>query len=300
MTTVLEFTLAVAESSPDAAAVQTAVGLIEAIVTDNIVVELSGFGPYGEWDQVRVLIRGYLPPTRPMPPGCKNSLRRSLQAPAAELYGELHVQELSAESWADAWKQHYHPLRVGQTLLISPSWEEPEIRAGGPRDLVGPGHGFRHGRASLDHADFGTAGAPFAAGKQHAGRGHWLRHSCHRRLQAGRGHGFATDIDVQAVEVARENSQLNQVGERITVEAASVPETGEYDLICANILADVIADLLLHEGLADRLTPDGVLLLSGIITPRSHVVELALAARDLKVIDSLQSGDWLALAAARR
>ena len=300
MSTVLEFTLAVAESSADAAVVQTAVGLIEAVVTDNVVVELNGFGPYGEWDQVRVLIRGYLPPDPTNAARLQELSQALMQAPAAELYGELHVQELSAESWADAWKQHYHPLRVGQTLLISPSWEEPEIRSGDHVIWLDPGMAFgtgahpsttlilelleRHLRPGSSMLDVGTGSGILAIA------------AC----KLGAATVLATDIDVQAVEVARENSQLNQVGERITVEAASVPKTGEYDLICANILADVIADLLLHEGLADRLTPDGVLLLSGIIAPRSHVVELALAARDLKVIDSLQSGDWLALAAARR
>jgi ribosomal protein L11 methylase PrmA len=64
----------------------------------------------------------------------------------------------------------------------------------------------------------------------------------------------------------------------------------------ANILADVIADLLLHQGLAARVAADGVLLLSGIIHQRREVVDLALRATGMTIVDAVEDGDWIAFA----
>jgi ribosomal protein L11 methyltransferase len=108
---------------------------------------------------------------------------------------------------------------------------------------------------------------------------------------------LATDIDPVAVRVAAENARLNGVEDAVRVESDSVPANGAFDLILANILADVVADLLLHEDLAARLAPNGVLLLAGIIDHRRHLVDLALAARGLRLVESLRDGDWWALAA---
>ena len=107
---------------------------------------------------------------------------------------------------------------------------------------------------------------------------------------------YATDIDADAINTARENAVTNAVDDGLTLVVGSVPDSDRYPLICANILADVLAELLLQQALADRLAPGGVMLLSGIIEPRRHLVDLALAALSLEVFDTVQDGDWMALA----
>ena len=110
---------------------------------------------------------------------------------------------------------------------------------------------------------------------------------------------LATDIDPEAIAVARANLRQNEIEAGVDLLTGSLPDSGQFDLICANILADVIASLLLEQGLAELLAPAGIMLLSGIITPRRHVVDLALAACDLRLVETLSDGEWLALAVSR-
>jgi ribosomal protein L11 methyltransferase len=115
-------------------------------------------------------------------------------------------------------------------------------------------------------------------------------------LKLGAASALATDIDATAVGIAAENARLNGVEAALQVAVGSVPATGTFDLILANILAETLADLLLTEGLADRLAPDGVLILAGIIAQRRYLVDQALTTCRLREVDARCEGDWWALA----
>jgi ribosomal protein L11 methyltransferase len=122
-------------------------------------------------------------------------------------------------------------------------------------------------------------------------------------LKLGAERALGVDVDAQAVAVARANAALNHVDERLEVGVGSVREIrqGQFTLrqaplVVANILAAVIIRLL-DEGLADLLTPQGVLVLSGIIAGQAPEVEAALAKHNRQVIARSQLGDWVVLLA---
>ena len=296
MTELFELTLSVSTADPDHALVQMAVTLFEQVVQNGAVVEVSGFGPYGEEDHAQVAVRGYLIASPDSLVEIQALLRQLQQLPDVDLLGELQVRRLVDADWAEVWKEHYRPLRIGERLVVSPTWLEPETKPGDKIIWLDPGMAFGTGthpstqlilvllertlRPGVQMLDVGTGSGILAIAA----------------LKLGAASVYATDIDAYAIDTARKNAEMNQVADDLNLVVGSVPRSGSYPLICANILADVLAELLLHQALADRLAPGGVMLLSGIISPRRHLVDLALAARSLEVIDTVQDGDWLALA----
>jgi len=297
MTDLLEFTLPIATPDPEAEPVQAAAAWLDPRFHGGVVVEVSGFGPYGETDNAQVLLRGYLSDT----PGHARTLDDILQAlpqqPFADFYGEPRIKHLATEDWAEAWKRHYHTLRIGQRIVVAPSWEEPSLGPGDVLIKLDPGMAFGTGTHPSTQLILRLLERMLHPGDVmlDVGTGSGILAIAAVKLGASR--VIATDIDPEAVRTAEENARLNQVREKLTLLVDSAPKAGTYPLVAANILADVIARLLLHENLADRVAPDGILLLSGIIQQRREVVELALRATGMAVIDVAEDGDWLAIAA---
>ena len=119
----------------------------------GVSIEQDGIPP-DTWDEgdvpppQRVTVRTYLPEDQHAP----SSMRELEQALAAMrlMYPmpQPTYQALDEADWAEAWKAHYKPLRVGRRLLIRPPWIDVELA---PEDIeitLDPGHGFRHWRAS--------------------------------------------------------------------------------------------------------------------------------------------------------
>ena len=297
MTDLLEFILPMATSDPDAEPVQVTRAWLAPFFHGGVVVEVSGFGAYGEKENARVLLRGYLSDSPEHDALLANLLRELPRRPFADYFGESAVKHLSTADWAEAWKAHYHPLRIGERLIISPSWEKPPIQPGDQVIWLDPGMAFGTGTHPSTQLILRLLEKMLHRGDVmlDVGTGSGILAIAAVKLGAGR--VIATDIDPEAVRTAEENARLNLVREKLTLFVDSVPDAGTYPLVAANILADVIARLLLHENLADRVAPDGVLLLSGIIQQRREVVALALRATGMEVIETLEDGDWLALAA---
>lgn len=300
MTDLLEFILPIATPDPEAEPVLAAEAWLDPHFRGGVVVEVSGFGPYGETDHAQVLLRGYLSDTSEHAHALDDILCALPRQSFAEACGEPRIKHLAVEDWAEVWKRHYHTLRIGQRVVIAPSWEEPSLHPGDVLIKLDPGMAFGTGthpstqlalqlmekylRPRSAVLDVGTGSGILAIAA----------------VKLGASRVIATDIDPEAVRTAEENARLNEVRNQITLLVASVVESGRYELVLANILADVIADLLLHEGLADRLASDGVLILSGIIKSRRDVVELALRTTGLTVFDAAEDGDWIALAARKQ
>lgn len=297
MTDLLEFILPIATPDPESEAVQAAAAWLQPVFHGGVVIEVSGFGPYGETEHAQTLLRGYLSDA----PEHAERLAAILQAlptrSYADYYGEPQIKHLATEDWAEAWKRHYHTLRVGQHIVIAPSWETPELTAGDLLIQLDPGMAFGTGAHPSTQLILRLLEKNIRPGSVllDVGAGSGILAIAAVKLGASR--VIATDIDPEAVRTAEENARLNGVRSQLSLFVDAVPESGRYPLVMANILADVIADLLLHQGLAQRVADDGVLLLSGIIQQRRDVVDLALRATGMRTVDVIEDGDWLAIAA---
>jgi len=210
-------------------------------------------------------------------------------------------------NWAEAWKQHYQPIAVGESLMIVPAWlEQP---AGGRIPIrIDPGMAFgtgTHPTTQLCLQALETA-APRTGD-------HWevIDLGCGTAILAiaalklGARHALAVDIDPEAIRAAQENAQTNRVTTNLELGVGSLEEirSGAYTIrnaciVMANILAPVLIRLL-GEGLGDILADEGVLILSGILQEQAVDVQAAAEAHGLRLVARHQIGDWVALSVAR-
>jgi ribosomal protein L11 methyltransferase len=208
------------------------------------------------------------------------------------------VQE---EDWANAWKEHYKPLRIGRHLVVCPAWETVDRRPGDILLRMDPGMAFGTGLhpttrmclevletrtlSGMDVLDMGTGSGILAIAAARLGARSVL----------------ALDTDQVAVESAGENCALNDVAESVVVRRGSLADLEpfhQWDLILANILAPVLIEML-RDGVAAHLRPGGAMVLSGIIEDQTSEVEAALESQGLVLLERLQINDWVALLADR-
>ncbi len=206
--------------------------------------------------------------------------------------GELEVREIAEEDWASAWKAHYHTFRVGQRIVIRPSWLDDQPMDGDVLVSLDPGAAFGTGlhpttrrclefleqviRPGHDVFDVGTGSGILAIAA----------------IGLGARHVFAVDVDPIAVTTARENVAMNGLTAQITVDQGSVDHpAGEerFDVVVANIIARVILELA--PRLVDRLRQGGTLIVGGVIAERAREVEQALTGLGL-MVQVIEDNDW--------
>lgn len=252
----------------------------------------------------RAIVKGFLPAS-------DEETRQKLEIALLLLsrnspVSEPRIRVLEPEDWAESWKAYFPPRRVGERLVIVPTWHSYDPRPGEQIIHLDPGMAFGTGlhpttrlcllalQRLLTPAarvlDVGTGSGILAIGAAHLG--------------AVEVH--AIDIDPVAVEVARENVILNGVEDIVQVARATlgayagqVPrhDGSGYHLVLANILAEIIAEMA--ADLAATLAPDGHLVASGIIADKADLVLAALEPAGLQIRERLQEEDWVALVAQR-
>jgi len=116
-------------------------------------------------------------------------------------------------------------------------------------------------------------------------------------LLLGAGEAFGVDVDEVAVRVCAENAALNNLSSRASFRKGNLAGgvNGKYNIIFANIIADVILRLI--PDIPRILAPGGALIASGILSERAHEIETAFEAAGLRVKTKLESGGWAALLA---
>jgi len=209
-------------------------------------------------------------------------------------------RELAEDDWANAWKRHYHVLRVGRRIVIRPSWQEYRPQPDDVVVVLDPGMAFGTGlhpttqmclQALEEHLEPGAKVLDL-------GTGSGILAIAAAKL--GAGSVLALDNDPLAVRAAQANAQSNGVQNVVTVELGSLDKaTGEFDLVLVNILARVIIELA-GQGLVDRIGPTGLLIAAGLIEEQEAEVEAALRERGMEIVERRQEKDWVAVVGSRR
>lgn len=209
---------------------------------------------------------------------------------------ELEMKDVDEEDWSNAWKKYYHPVQVGEHLVVCPSWEAYDRQ---PDDVVltlNPGMAFGTGTHDT------TRLCMELLEKYITPQDTVLDVGCGSGILAitaallGANKIIGCDIDEVAVKVAGENAALNGVQDRIAFHQGDLTSQveGSFQIICANIVADVI--IRLSEDAGSYLAKDGIFITSGIIDTREQDVLNALEQNGFQVIERRTSGGWVALA----
>ncbi|QYK51707.1 MAG: 50S ribosomal protein L11 methyltransferase [Anaerolineales bacterium] len=211
------------------------------------------------------------------------------------------VQE---QNWMEAWKQHYKPLTIGERLHIVPAWYAlRDAAAAGDRITVRiePGMAFGTGVHPTTQLCLLLVEQHLQPGQTVLDIGCGSAILAIAAMKLGAAQAVAVDIDIQALDNARLNAELNEV--EVEIGPGSVDEVlaGQYSLrsaqlVLANILAPVLVRLL-AAGLGRLVEPGGTLVLSGILNDQEPELRTVLQAAGFHILAEQRSGDWLALAA---
>lgn len=255
-----------------------------------------------ETDTETVVIKAYLPVDDELDDKLKEFERRVDELIAHHINkgkGQIDWREVQEEDWATSWKNYFHPIAVGQRVVIKPSWEE---YAQAPDEIVielDPGMAFGTGTHHTTAMCIRCLEQVIQAGDIvfDVGTGSGILAVAAAKL--GAAHVQAVDLDGVAVRVARENVILNQVEAKITLAQGDLLTgvDGRANVIVANIIADVIIRLL--PDVPERLTAGGVFIGSGIIAERLGDVTEAIMAKGLVVDRIVEEGGWAAVVARK-
>lgn len=225
-----------------------------------------------------------------------------LQAFGLRTIGELRTRIVHEEDWATAWKAYFPVLRIGEHLVIRPTWRRHRALEGDVVIAMDPGMAFGTGlhpttRLCLAALEpLAARGALDGARVLDVGCGSGVLAIAAVRL--GASSALGVDIDPIAIESTEANARRNHLVRRVRARTGSLP-SGEspFDVVLANLIAGVLVPLA--GALHAELRPGGTMLASGIFVDRVDEVTTAFERAGLVISHRTDEGDWVALEAIR-
>lgn len=219
------------------------------------------------------------------------------------------VSYIGEEDWANNWKEHFKPSRIGTRLVIKPTWEEFAARENDLIIELDPGMAFGTGthpttRLCLETMERYFFREPPYENRQpdpptavlDVGTGSGLLAIAAVKLGANRVIGI--DIDPGAVEIAHANLVLNRVDTAARVTSEPLAEVaGDFDIVVANILAEELVRL--GGDLFSRVRANGLLILSGILCEKEDLVITGFSPYPLTLMEIVRDAEWSCLAYRR-
>ena len=223
--------------------------------------------------------------------------------------GTITESQTEDKDWINNWKQYWHTFSIGD-LYIKPTWEEvTEEMKGHPVLSIDPGTAFGTGSHETTRMVIRQ-------------RQIYTTQNCHVldvgcgsgilsvvALKYGAAHALGTDLDPNAIIASKENAQQNNINEAdLEVIEGNIIDDTEiqdrcgyecYDIVCANILADVLIPL--SSEITKHMKHGAYFITSGIIDSRENDVADAFRNNpELDIVEINHDGEWVNITAVRK
>jgi ribosomal protein L11 methyltransferase len=213
-----------------------------------------------------------------------------------------HYTIVDEADWAEAWKAHYHPVRIGRRLFIRPRWIEVAMQPGDIELALDPGMAFGTGTHPTTQLCLEALEDVLPPGAHVLDMGTGSGILAIAAAKLGAAHVVALDNDPVSVEAAEENVRENGVADKVTTGQGSlenvITSARRFDLIVVNIIARIISQMC-EGGLGQTVRPGGLAIFSGVTSDQVDDVEAALRATGLTPYKRRQQGDWVLIEARR-
>ena len=244
-----------------------------------------------EKDRTKAIVHVYISPEE-NPAEAVAFLRERYSAEGIE--NEIDLNQCKNEDWENNWKQYFHPIPVGEKLLIRPTWED-EFEAGDRKVLnIEPGLAFGTGSHETTRLCLETLEKHIHEGTTVLDIGCGSGILSIASLLLGAEKAVGVDIDALAVKTAIENGEVNNFREpEYTILQGNLTDkvNGKFDVVVANIVADVI--IMFCKDVASFMKDDALFITSGIIDTREQDVIDAFNKYGFEIKARHTKGGWV-------
>ncbi len=213
----------------------------------------------------------------------------------------IACNSIDEQDWAESWKAFFYPQKIARRIVVKPTWRSYDPASGELVIELDPGMAFGTGTHPTTMLCVQLLETYLNPGDRilDVGTGSGILLIAAALLGAARLSGL--DLDPMAVDVARRNLELNRIDPSIVeLSTGDLVQgvSGQHDVVIANILADVVLELL--DDVVRVVRPGGLFICSGIIDSRKADVERKLDLSGFEPMAVEQDEDWVAIAARRR
>ncbi|HEY5345348.1 MAG TPA: 50S ribosomal protein L11 methyltransferase [Verrucomicrobiae bacterium] len=221
--------------------------------------------------------------------------------------GKIEIAKVKREDWKESWKRHFHPMEIGKSLLVKPSWSKKRPRKNQAVVILDPGLSFgtgQHPTTSFCLSEIVRQSENRTTAREDArptktksfldiGTGSGILAISAAKLGYQPVHAF--DFDPESVRVAKENTRKNRVDAKLKPTRGDVTKlplkpARQYDLVCANLISNLL--IAEKQRIVNRLKPDGILVLAGILAVEFGEVERAFMKLKLKLVAKRVENEW--------
>lgn len=211
---------------------------------------------------------------------------------AAGIDCEIESIGVDDSDWNENWKKYFKAFEIGEKLAVCPSWEKYDNPDNRIVIKLDPGAAFGTGTHATTSLCLEVLERAVNQNSKvlDVGTGSGILAIASALLGAKEAVGI--DIDAQSVKTAEENARINCTDEKCSFKVGDLAEKveGKYDIVCANIIADVV--MRLFDGIKEFMTDDGILIVSGIIDIRAEEVEKSALEHGFKTVENSVRDEW--------
>lgn len=204
---------------------------------------------------------------------------------------EISLDEKENQDWSKKWKEKWTVTHVTDKIAVVPSWLSYEPKQGEITITLDPGCAFGTGTHQTTQLCMKGMEKYLKDGDKMAdiGTGSGILAIC--AMKFGAKSAYGCDNDETVIDVCKENAQINNA--KCSFELKTADKLSEkYDFVCANILHNVLAEIM--KDLKNIMKDGAKMVLSGILDEKKPIVLDAIEKQDLKIIDTIHQDQWVA------